>query len=148
MNQLSDKDFYEFKKYHKNKYNRVIHIFSFLIGFISFIFIFKNEYIKYAIVLLYISSIYFTYYNIILVTNISIILLIIFYIFKFLNIKSTFTFIVIILITYIIPELAHIYFKEKTYLYNRLNREQNIFMIIIQLIKHSINLVPYCILSK
>jgi len=148
MNQLSDKDFYEFKKYHKNKYNRIIHIFSFLIGFISFIFIFKNEYIKYTILLLYISLIYFTYYNIILITNISIILLIIFYIFKYLNIKSTFTLIVIILITYIIPELAHIYFKEKTYLYNRLNREQNIFMIIIQLIKHSINLVPYCILSK
>jgi len=148
MKQLNDKDFYEFKKYHKNKYNRIIHIFSFLIGFIAFIFIFKNEYIKYAIILLYISLIYFTYYDIIIITNISIILSIIFYIFKYLNITSIFTLIVVILITYIIPELAHIYFEEQTYLYNRLNKEQNIFMIIIQLIKHSINLVPYCILSK
>ena len=148
MKQLNDKDFYEFKKYHKNKYNRIIHIFSFLIGFLAFIFIFKNKYIKYAIILLYISLIYFTYYNIIIITNISIILLIIFCIFKYLNITSTFTLVVIILITYIIPELSHIYFKEPTYLYNRLNKEQNIFMIIIQLIKHSINLVPYCILSK
>jgi hypothetical protein len=100
MKQLNDKDFYEFKKYHKNKYNRIIHIFSFLIGFLAFIFIFKNKYIKYAIILLYISLIYFTYYNIIIITNISIILLIIFCIFKYLNITSTFTLVVIILITY------------------------------------------------
>ena len=57
-----DNDFYEFKKYHKNKYNCIIHIFSFLIGFVAFIFMFKNDYIKYTIVLLYISLIFLTYY--------------------------------------------------------------------------------------
>jgi membrane-associated phospholipid phosphatase len=143
-----DNDFNEFKKYHKNKYNRLIHILSFLIGFIAFCFLFKNDYIKYTIVLLYIGSIILTYYNIILITIITILLIIILLVFKYFNNTNKITLILIIILTYIIPELSHIYFKENTYLYNRLNKEQNIFMIIIQLFKHSINLVPYCILSK
>jgi uncharacterized membrane protein len=166
MNQSNLNDFYEFEKYHKNKYNRLIHIFCFLIGFVAFCFLFNNNYIKYGIIILYIGIIFFIYNNIndstdliknkkikirkfpILVTKILVILLIIFFIFKYINIKSKIILIIIIILTYIIPELSHIYFNEKTYLYNRLNKEKNIFMAIIQIINHCINLVPYCMLSK
>jgi len=147
MEYLDTNDFNEFRKYHKNKYNRIIHILCFLIGLVAFVCLFNN-YIAYSIIFLYISIIFVLYNSVTLIGNIFIFISIIFYGFKYLRITSKLTLISIIILTYIIPELAHIYFKEQTYLYNRLYREQNIFMVTIQLIKHCINLVPYCMSLK
>ena len=125
-----------------------MHIVCFLFGFVAFVFLFKNNYIRYTIIFLYISIISIYYKSLIITSKISIIILIIFLIITYINIKSNIILLTIIIITNIIPELSHIIFKEKTYLYDRLFREPNIFMIIIQLIKHCVHLVPYCMLLK
>jgi hypothetical protein len=136
-------DYYEFKKFHQNFYNRLIHIFSFLVGFIAFCFIFPKN-IRYILIILYVVIILIIYKNLALILKIIIIIITIYIIFYYLNITSKITLLIIILITYMLPELSHIYFNEKTYLYNRLYRETSIFNAIIQLLKHMINLVPYC----
>ena len=58
-------------------------------------------------------------------------------------VKYIITFIVLI-ITFLIPEFSHYYFQEPTYLYNRIEKE-NGFQKLVQLLKHEINLVPYCL---
>ena len=137
-------DFYEFKKFHKNKYNRFIHIISFLVGFTSFCFLI-NQNSRYLLLFIYLFLIFISY-NITIFINIVIILGSIFFLFYYFKIHSKPLLFIIVIITYIIPEISHIYFNEKTYLYNRLHKEKGFVNGIIQLIKHCINLVPYCMM--
>ena len=51
-----------------------------------------------------------------------------------------------IIVTYIIAELSHIFFDERTYLYERLHEEKSLFNQISQLIVHTISILPYCLL--
>jgi len=150
-----DKDCVEFQKYHKNKYNRIIHIVSFLVGFSAIIWLLPYKY-KFTLPMLYLFGIIHYGYSFTILLSIMISLFIIYFIthyslnyisrlFTFGNktiVKYIITFIVLI-ITFLIPEFSHYYFQEPTYLYNRIERE-NGFQKIKQIIKHEINLVPYC----
>jgi hypothetical protein len=53
----------------------------------------------------------------------------------------------VILFTYIIPEFAHYYFDEPTYLYNRISRESTSSTAVYELILHVFNIVPYCFIN-
>ena len=70
MKKSNTNNFYEFKKYHKNKYNLIIHILSFLTGFVAFLFLFNNKYIKYSIIFVYIYIIFLSNYSILIISNI------------------------------------------------------------------------------
>jgi hypothetical protein len=150
-----DKDCVEFQKYHKNKYNRIIHIISFLVGFSAIIWLLPYKY-KFTLPLLYLFGIIHYGYSFTILLSIMIYLCAIYFITHYslnhvlkifpagnkLFIKNIIT-ITVVIITFLIPEFSHYYFQEPTYLYNRIEREQG-FQKIKQIVKHEINLVPYC----
>ena len=154
-----DKDCVEFQKYHKNKYNRIIHIISFLVGFSAIVWLLPYKY-KFTLPLLYLFGIIHYGYSFTILLTIMISLFIIYlithyslnYVLKIFTsgnkifIKNIIT-IIVLIITFLIPEFSHYYFQEPTYLYNRIEREHG-FKKIVQIIKHEINLVPYCMTNK
>ena len=138
----SDNDSIEFKKYHQNQYNLIVHIVCFILGITAFIFLFPKNF---RIPLL------FMYYVLILLVNknIKTNILILVYLFLSYSIFTTMklnyiSLLGVIILATAIPELSHMYFNEPTYLYTRLGREEGIMNTTLQLATHMINLVPYC----
>ena len=143
---MKDIDFKKFKSYHKNKYNIIIHIISFIIGLTSFLYLFKNNFLRYFLMIIYFNIINIKFGNLILFKTF-LILLLSFSFFNYNKINSNKKLYFIIILSYVIPELSHIYFNEKTYLYERLDKEQSLINKIVHLLVHSIYLIPYCFLA-
>ena len=141
-----EKDFKKFKKYHKNRYNVIVHILCFVLAFTAFLFLFKNDKIKLFLTIFYLIFIKITFNNLIILFQIVFLLFSSFILFCCLKINSVEKIFFIFIITYIIAELSHVVFNEKTYLYERLDQEKGLFNKVSQLIVHTISILPYCLL--
>ena len=143
---MKDPDFCKFKKYHKNEYNRIIHIISFLLGIIAIDEILSrqlNKKLKGKLVILYVSLIYCCFNDINLSLKISYVLFLINSSIDFSNINNL-KLAIILSLTFLIPELSHIIFKEERFLYERISEEKSLIDQIKYLIVHVIQLVPFC----
>lgn len=140
-----EKDFKKFKKFHKNRYNVIVHILCFLLGFTAFLFLFKNNREKIFLTIFYLIFIKTTFNDLVILFQIVFLLSLSFTLFYRLKINSAIK-IFFIIVTYIIAELSHIFFDERTYLYERLHEEKSLFNQISQLIVHTISILPYCLL--
>ena len=140
----------EFQSYHTNPTNRMIHVLSFLTALAAITVLLKTASIflmipYFLFILLMWRSIPLILYMISMYICLCLVVAII--VLQTPEQYKVPLLIVIIILTYIFPELSHIYFNEPTYLYNRIYRENNLFTALYELITHAFNIVPFCLIN-
>ena len=113
MNAIIKKEFIDFEKYHKNKYNIYFHIVCGFI-FMTFIFLLSKQYSN-ILLILYSLLLLFTINNIFITFTIFIILFIMVYFIKNFNLSTMHTFLVF-LVFYFLPDLSHYLTNEPSML--------------------------------
>ena len=83
-----EKDFKKFKKFHKNRYNVIVHILCFLLGFTAFLFLFKNNREKIFLTIFYLIFIKTTFNDLVILFQIVFLLSLSFTLFYRLKINS------------------------------------------------------------
>jgi len=113
MNQIINKEFSEFEKYHKDIFNVYFHIVCGFI-FMSFLFLLSTNY-SYVLLFLYSALLLFTISNIMITISIFIGLFVIMYIIKKYNF-SFFDKLIIFVVFYFLPDLSHYLTNEPSML--------------------------------
>lgn len=113
MNQIIEKEFIEFEKYHKNIYNIYFHV---LCGFVfmTFLFLLSNNYSN-VLLILYSLLLLFTINNLLITFIIFSILFVMVYIIKKYKIKTYLIFLSF-LVFYFLPDLSHYLTNEPSLL--------------------------------
>ena len=113
MNQIIEKEFIEFEKYHKNIYNIYFHV---LCGFVfmTFLFLLSNNYSN-VLLILYSLLLLFTINNLLITFIIFSILFVMIYVIKKYKIKTYLIFLSF-LVFYFLPDLSHYLTNEPSLL--------------------------------
>lgn len=113
MNQIIEKEFIEFEKYHKNIYNIYFHV---LCGFVfmTFLFLLSNNYSN-VLLILYSLLLLFTINNLLITFIIFSILFVMVYVIKKYKIKTYLIFLSF-LVFYFLPDLSHYLTNEPSLL--------------------------------
>ena len=113
MNSIIKKEFIEFEKYHKNRYNVYFHIICGFV-FMTFLFMLSNNYSN-VLLILYSFLILFTIHNLFITFIIFIILFGMIYFIRKYKLKKT-TIFLVFLVFYFLPDLSHYLTNEPSML--------------------------------